>query len=238
MLEAIASAKQHVHLETYIFIDDEVGTEFAEALAAKARTGVSVRIIYDSIGSREAGRFLAGARKGRSRGTRVQSSGARAGPEPVRHRHARSPQAADRRRPSGVHGRHQHRPQLRAGVRRRRRHERVIGMARHACPHQRACRRRLSATVRRFLGAARRTARRAAVRAAAAPARQRQHARARAVRRRRRRRSLGDLGRLPSRHKGCSRSNLDHAVLFRARRRLHGRRFAKRPAAASTSASS
>jgi cardiolipin synthase A/B len=52
MLEAIASAEHHVHLETYIFADDEVGTEFAEALAAKAREGVAVRVIFDSIGSR------------------------------------------------------------------------------------------------------------------------------------------------------------------------------------------
>ena len=52
MLDAIASAEHHVHLETYIFADDEVGTEFAEALAAKARMGVAVRVIFDSIGSR------------------------------------------------------------------------------------------------------------------------------------------------------------------------------------------
>jgi cardiolipin synthase len=54
MLEAIASATHHVHLETYIFAEDEVGTRFATALAAKARTGVAVRVIYDSIGSRTA----------------------------------------------------------------------------------------------------------------------------------------------------------------------------------------
>ena len=61
MLEAIASAEHHVHLETYIFADDEVGTEFADALAAKARAGVAVRVIYDSIGSRTAsGDFWAG----------------------------------------------------------------------------------------------------------------------------------------------------------------------------------
>lgn len=61
MLEAIESAKHHVHLETYIFADDDVGTEFAEALAAKAREGIPVRVIYDSIGSREAtGEFWAG----------------------------------------------------------------------------------------------------------------------------------------------------------------------------------
>jgi cardiolipin synthase len=52
MRDAIASAEHHVHLETYIFADDEVGTEFAETLTAKARTGVPVRVIYDAIGSR------------------------------------------------------------------------------------------------------------------------------------------------------------------------------------------
>jgi cardiolipin synthase A/B len=61
MLEAIASAEHHVHLETYIFLDDEVGTEFAQALAAKARMGVPVRVVYDSIGSRGvAGEFWLG----------------------------------------------------------------------------------------------------------------------------------------------------------------------------------
>jgi cardiolipin synthase A/B len=52
MLDAIESAEHHVHFETYIFADDEVGTEFAAALAAKAREGVTVRVIYDAIGSR------------------------------------------------------------------------------------------------------------------------------------------------------------------------------------------
>lgn len=54
MLEAIAGARHEVHLETYIFADDEIGAMFAKALAAKARTGVTVRVIYDSIGSRAA----------------------------------------------------------------------------------------------------------------------------------------------------------------------------------------
>jgi cardiolipin synthase len=54
MLDEIASAKHHVHLETYIFADDEIGARFAAALEAKAREGVAVRVIYDSIGSRAA----------------------------------------------------------------------------------------------------------------------------------------------------------------------------------------
>jgi hypothetical protein len=53
MLEAIASAEHHVHLETYILADDEVGRRFAGAVAAKAREGVTVRLLYDSIGSRD-----------------------------------------------------------------------------------------------------------------------------------------------------------------------------------------
>jgi cardiolipin synthase len=54
MLEAIESAEHHVHLETYIFADDEVGTQLGNALAAKAHEGVAVRVIHDSIGSRAA----------------------------------------------------------------------------------------------------------------------------------------------------------------------------------------
>jgi cardiolipin synthase len=54
MLDAIGSAKHHVHLETYIFADDEIGARFGAALAAKALAGVTVRVIYDSIGSRSA----------------------------------------------------------------------------------------------------------------------------------------------------------------------------------------
>ncbi|MEO7743597.1 MAG: cardiolipin synthase [Usitatibacter sp.] len=51
MLAAIASAKHHVHLETYIFEADEVGQKFADALAARVRAGVKVRVVYDAVGS-------------------------------------------------------------------------------------------------------------------------------------------------------------------------------------------
>ncbi|HEX8852216.1 MAG TPA: phospholipase D-like domain-containing protein, partial [Pyrinomonadaceae bacterium] len=49
-LEAIKSAERHVHFESYIIHEDEVGREFAAALAAKAREGVCVRVIYDWMG--------------------------------------------------------------------------------------------------------------------------------------------------------------------------------------------
>jgi cardiolipin synthase len=60
MLEAIANAADHVHLETYIFTDDEVGQRFAQALKSKAEQGVDVRVIFDAIGSVESsGEFFA-----------------------------------------------------------------------------------------------------------------------------------------------------------------------------------
>ena len=51
MLECISAAREHVYLETYIFADDEVGRQFATLLKEKSRAGVTVGIIYDSIGS-------------------------------------------------------------------------------------------------------------------------------------------------------------------------------------------
>ena len=49
--EAITRARHHVHVETYIFGDDEVGREFRELLIARRRAGVEVRVLYDAIGS-------------------------------------------------------------------------------------------------------------------------------------------------------------------------------------------
>jgi cardiolipin synthase len=49
-LEAISAAKRHVHFESYIIHEDDTGREFAEALIAKAREGVHVRLIYDWMG--------------------------------------------------------------------------------------------------------------------------------------------------------------------------------------------
>jgi cardiolipin synthase len=61
MLAAVEAARDHIHIETYIFADDEVGRRFAEVLARKRREGVAVRIIYDAIGSVASDRdFFAG----------------------------------------------------------------------------------------------------------------------------------------------------------------------------------
>ncbi|MFB3915489.1 MAG: phosphatidylserine/phosphatidylglycerophosphate/cardiolipin synthase family protein [Terriglobales bacterium] len=49
-LEAIAAARQHIHFESYIIHEDKTGEMFADALIAKAREGVFVRLIYDWMG--------------------------------------------------------------------------------------------------------------------------------------------------------------------------------------------
>src|SRR5215211_5509739 len=49
-LSAISRARHWVHLDNYIFSDDEVGERFARALIRKAEEGVSVRVLYDWFG--------------------------------------------------------------------------------------------------------------------------------------------------------------------------------------------
>ena len=48
---AIAAAKHHLHLEYYIFEPDQTGTPLRDALVAKAREGVRVRLLLDAVGS-------------------------------------------------------------------------------------------------------------------------------------------------------------------------------------------
>jgi cardiolipin synthase len=50
-LAAIHSAKDQVHFENYFIRDDEIGREFAGALADRARAGVRVRLLHDWMGS-------------------------------------------------------------------------------------------------------------------------------------------------------------------------------------------
>src|ERR1700686_4377759 len=49
-LGAINTAEHHVHFENYFICDDDTGQEFADAMIAKARAGVRVRLIYDWMG--------------------------------------------------------------------------------------------------------------------------------------------------------------------------------------------
>jgi cardiolipin synthase len=55
-LEAIGTAAASVHFEMYMAHADEVGDRFVEALVAKARQGVAVRVVFDWLGSLGAGR--------------------------------------------------------------------------------------------------------------------------------------------------------------------------------------
>ena len=48
--EDIARAKHEVHIELFIWRDDEVGKEFLELLCATARRGVQVRLLLDELG--------------------------------------------------------------------------------------------------------------------------------------------------------------------------------------------
>ena len=51
MLAAIATARQSIELESYIFADDEVGRRFIAALGERSRAGVQVRVHLDAAGS-------------------------------------------------------------------------------------------------------------------------------------------------------------------------------------------
>ncbi len=51
MLAMIAGAQQFIHFENYIIRSDRTGWQFAEALAARAREGLPVRVLYDWLGS-------------------------------------------------------------------------------------------------------------------------------------------------------------------------------------------
>jgi cardiolipin synthase A/B len=50
-LAAIRTAERQILFEMYIFAPDDIGREFADALAAKARDGVRVCVLYDWLGS-------------------------------------------------------------------------------------------------------------------------------------------------------------------------------------------
>ncbi len=58
-LDAIASAQHWIHFESYIIHSDRTGWQFAEALAARAREGIRISLLYDWWGARgvTGGRF-------------------------------------------------------------------------------------------------------------------------------------------------------------------------------------
>src|SRR6187399_607575 len=51
IMEALRNAKHHIHIEYYIYEQDEIGKQILELLIVKAKEGVQVRFIYDDFGS-------------------------------------------------------------------------------------------------------------------------------------------------------------------------------------------
>ena len=56
MIEEIEKAKETIHMEYYIFNDDEFGGKIYDLLIKKAKEGVKVRIIVDGIGTKKLSR--------------------------------------------------------------------------------------------------------------------------------------------------------------------------------------
>jgi cardiolipin synthase len=52
VLKALRAAKNHIHIEYYIFEDEKIGNQIKDILIQKAKEGVQVRFIYDDFGSR------------------------------------------------------------------------------------------------------------------------------------------------------------------------------------------
>jgi phosphatidylserine/phosphatidylglycerophosphate/cardiolipin synthase-like enzyme len=108
MFEAIAAARDHINLESYILEAEGPGESLAELLLQKRAQGLCVSVIFDSFGSlRTSGEYF----------RRLQAAGVAlceykpgkpvAAAIAARVAPARSPQAADCRRPDRVRRRHQ-----------------------------------------------------------------------------------------------------------------------------------
>ena len=52
VLQALEAAQHHIHIEYYIYEDDEIGRQIQQVLIRKAQEGIEVRFIYDDFGSR------------------------------------------------------------------------------------------------------------------------------------------------------------------------------------------
>ncbi|GJM76682.1 hypothetical protein HMSSN036_88980 [Paenibacillus macerans] len=51
MLEEMEKAKDHIHVQFYIFRADGIGSRFQEVMIRKAKEGVKVRLLCDGLGS-------------------------------------------------------------------------------------------------------------------------------------------------------------------------------------------
>lgn len=51
LLKELKKAKKSIHIEYYIFNDDEIGTKIIDLLCKKSLEGVKIKVIYDDVGS-------------------------------------------------------------------------------------------------------------------------------------------------------------------------------------------
>lgn len=56
LIEEVEKARSSIHVQYYIFMDDETGRLFRDLLVKKCREGVKVRLLYDDVGSWKAKR--------------------------------------------------------------------------------------------------------------------------------------------------------------------------------------
>lgn len=52
VLDAMKNAKDHIHIEYYIFEQDDIGSTIIDLMINKALEGVEVRFIYDDLAAR------------------------------------------------------------------------------------------------------------------------------------------------------------------------------------------
>lgn len=58
VFEVLKKATHHIHLEYYIYDNDTIGNRLADLLIQKAQEGVTIRFLYDDLGSGKIGRKL------------------------------------------------------------------------------------------------------------------------------------------------------------------------------------
>ncbi|MGB3368430.1 MAG: PLDc N-terminal domain-containing protein, partial [Acidaminobacteraceae bacterium] len=63
IISELLLADDHIHMEYFIIRDDEIGNRIKDILILKAKAGVEVRVIYDSVGSWKLGSRYIGALK-------------------------------------------------------------------------------------------------------------------------------------------------------------------------------
>ncbi len=54
LLQDIAAARETIHMETYVWWEGEICQRIAEALAARSREGIEVRLLVDAVGAQKA----------------------------------------------------------------------------------------------------------------------------------------------------------------------------------------